>query len=316
MGRHPTFADGTRIYNLDETSTTTVQRLSKVLAPKRTNVSKITSGERGTLVTTCCIVNTTGQALPPAMVFPRKKFQPHMLHGAPSGLAAASRWMNAEIFVDVMKHFIKHVSASKENPALLIMDNHESHLSLEALDLAKASGVTVLTLHPHTTSKLQPLDVGLNGPFKSYYNAAVDSWLLRNPGQCLTISYIAECVGIAYMKAMTPINIINSFRKTGIFLFDQFIFTEVDFMPSPVTDSSHTLEDIENRQGEKSPSPSLLDNVDPELKDSNEDKDITPPGIVTPEAPSPSIVENNNSQLDSPDGPDSLKQLMCSSKCW
>ncbi|VVD04502.1 unnamed protein product, partial [Leptidea sinapis] len=115
-----------------------------------------------------------------------------------------------------------------------------------------------------------------------------------------------EC-NLKYPTAMTPINIINSFMKTGIFPFDQFIFTEVDFMPSTVTDSSHTLEDIENRQGEKSPSPSLLDNVDPELNDSKEDKDITPLGIVTPKSPSPSIVENNNPQLDSPDGPDSLK---------
>lgn len=239
MERHTSFADGTRLYNLDETSTTTVQRPGKVLARKGTNVAKVTSGERGTLVTTCCIVSAIGQALPPAMVFPRKKFQPHMLQGAPPGtlgLAAATGWMNAEIFVDVMKHFIKHVSASKENPALLIMDNHESHLSIEALELAKSSGVTILTLHPHTTAKLQPLDVGLNGPFKTYYNAAVDSWLLRNPGRPLTIYNIAECVGPAYLKAMTPVNIVNAFKKCGIFPFDDCIFTEADFMPSTVTD--------------------------------------------------------------------------------
>lgn len=171
MLRSPNFCNGTRVYNLAETSTTTVQRPPKVLGPKGKNISKVTNGERGVLVTTCCIVSASGHALPPAMVFPRKKFQTHMLHGAPSGtlgLAASSGWMNAEIFVGVVKHFIQHTSASKDNPALLIMDNHESHLSLEALNLAKASGVTVLTLHPHTTARLQPLDVGLNGPFKTY----------------------------------------------------------------------------------------------------------------------------------------------------
>lgn len=115
LQRHPTFADGSRIYNLDETSTTTVQRPQKVLAQKGRSSCKITSGERGTLVTTCCIVNASGQALPPAIVFPRKNFQQHMLHGAPPGtlgLAASSGWMNADIFTDVMKHFIKHSSAS------------------------------------------------------------------------------------------------------------------------------------------------------------------------------------------------------------
>lgn len=32
-----------------------------------------------------------------------------------------------------------------KNPSLLIMDNHELHLSIEALDLAKENGVTILT---------------------------------------------------------------------------------------------------------------------------------------------------------------------------
>lgn len=300
MERHPSFADGTRVYNLDETSTTTVQRPGKILARKGTNTTKVTSGERGTLVTTCCIVSATGQALPPAMVFPRKKFQPHMIHGAPPGtlgLAAASGWMNAEIFVDVIKHFTKHVSASKENPALLIMDNHESHLSIEALDLAKSSGVTVLTLHPHTTAKLQPLDVGLNGPFKSYYNAAVDSWLMRHPGQPLTIYNIAECVGSAYMKSMTPINIVNAFKKTGIFPFDDCIFTEVDFMPSTVTDRPQVVQEIDDQREKCSTSPSLLENVG----STSQDNDIRPAIIEVPDLiASLSAPEDVDLQLDLP----------------
>lgn len=266
MERYPGFGNGTRLYNLDETSTTTVQRPQKVLAPKRSNVCKVTSGERGVLVTTCCIVSASGQALPPAMVFPRKNFKSHMLHDAPPGtlgLAASTGWMNAEIFVEVMQHFVKHTCASKQNPALLILDNHESHLSLEALDLAKSSGVTILTVPPHTTAKLQPLDVGLNGPFKTYYNAAVDSWLLQNPGQTLTIYHIAKCVGEAYLKAMTPINITNAFKKCGIFPYDNSVFTEEDFLPSSVTDrpepdkENNSTTDIEDEINEPI-SPSIL----------------------------------------------------------
>lgn len=237
--RFPQFGDGTRVYNLDETSTSTVQRPGKVIAQKGQNISKVTSGERGILVTTCCIVNATGHALPPVMVFPRKKYVPHMISGAPTGtlgLATKTGWMNSDLFIDVMKHFVKFTASSKDNPSLLIMDNHESHLSLGALDIAKESGVTILTLHPHTTSKLQPLDVGLNGPFKTYYNAAVDSWLLRNPGRSCSIYNVAECVGTAYLKAMTPINITQAFKKCGIFPFNCDIFSEVDFLPSNVTD--------------------------------------------------------------------------------
>lgn len=129
---------------MDETSTTAVQRPGKVIAQKGKNIAKITSGERGILVTTCCIVNATGHALPPVMIFPRKKFLPHMIRGAPAGtlgLASKTGWMNSELFVETIKHFVKFTASSKDNPSLLIMDNHESHLSIEALDIAKNSGV-------------------------------------------------------------------------------------------------------------------------------------------------------------------------------
>lgn len=64
MRRSPVFADGSRIYNLDETSTTTVQRPKKILAQKGSRqLNRVTSGERGALVTTCCIVNALGRYL-------------------------------------------------------------------------------------------------------------------------------------------------------------------------------------------------------------------------------------------------------------
>ncbi|KAJ8913088.1 hypothetical protein NQ315_006589 [Exocentrus adspersus] len=71
-----------------------------------------------------------------------------------------------ECFVQVIKHFIKHTNALKENPALLIMDNHESHLSIEVINLCKDNGITILTIPPHCTNKLQPLDVGVLKPFQ------------------------------------------------------------------------------------------------------------------------------------------------------
>lgn len=238
--RNPAFANGTRIFNLDETSTTTVQKPQKVVAPKgRKCIGKVTSGERGTLVTTCCIIGASGIVLPPVMVFPRKHFKEHMIKNTPSGtlgLATPTGWMNSTIFPEVIKHFIKHSYASKENPCILIMDNHESHLCLEALDLAKNAGVHILTLHPHTSAKLQPLDVGIYGPFKIFYNAAIDSWLMRHPGKPITIYDLGEVIGIAFQKAMTPVNISKAFKKCGIYPFDKFIFTEEDFLPSSVTD--------------------------------------------------------------------------------
>lgn len=64
MGRDKIFCDDTRIFNLDETGTVTVQKSAKALVTKGVKqVSKVTSGEKGTLVT-CVIVSAAGNHLP------------------------------------------------------------------------------------------------------------------------------------------------------------------------------------------------------------------------------------------------------------
>lgn len=240
------FSNGSRVYNLDETSTTTVQNPRKIIAGKGIKqVNKCTSGERGQNVTTCCVINALGTALPPVMVFPRKNFKTHMINGAPLGtlgLATTSGWMCSEIFPQVLDHFIKFTLSSKENPTLLIMDNHQSHISLATVDNARENGVTILTLPPHCSHRLQPLDVAVFSSFKAYYNAAIDSWLLHHAGTPMTIYQIAECVGTAFDRSMTPSNIKSGFKKSGIFPLDKNVFNESDFMSSAVTDRPTTDE--------------------------------------------------------------------------
>jgi len=116
-----------------------------------------------------------GQALPPVYIFPRVHYKPHMLKGAPNGSlgpACQSGWMNAELFVEAFTHFLKHMNASASKPAVLVMDNHIRHLSVETVNLARENGVTIVTFPPHCSHRLQPLDVSVYGPFKSYYNSA------------------------------------------------------------------------------------------------------------------------------------------------
>src|SRR5690606_38940393 len=80
--RTPSFSSNVRIYNLDETGTSTVQTPQRVLAERGIRqLNKVTSGERGVLVSTCCIISAAGATVPPVMVFPRVHFKEHMLNG-------------------------------------------------------------------------------------------------------------------------------------------------------------------------------------------------------------------------------------------
>jgi len=227
------------IYNVDESGLVTVQKPVKVIANKGTRqVGRMTSAERGTLVTICCAVNAIGNAVPPLFVFPRVNFKSHMLTGAPVGsvgVANVSGWMTADNFLEWMKHFFQHTKCSLEHPVLLLLDNHESHVSVACLDLAKENGITLLTFPPHCSHKLQPLDRSVFGPLKKFYNASCDSWLMSNP-RPMTIYDISSIVSLPYSQAFTQKNIKAGFAVVGIEPYSRNVFHDDEFLGSAVTD--------------------------------------------------------------------------------
>lgn len=116
------------------------------------------------------------------------------------------------------------------------MDNHDSHISLSAINLAREAGIVLLTIPPHTSHKTQPLDRTVFGPYKTYFNKAANEWMLANPGKPITIYNIAQIVGKAYPQAFGQQNIIKGFEVTGIHPLNENIFTDDEFLSSFVTD--------------------------------------------------------------------------------
>ena len=161
-----------------------------------------------------------------------------------------------------------------EKPVLLLMDNHESYVNISIIELAKRSGIILMTFHPHTTHKMQPLDRGVFGPFKMFYNNAMNNWMISpgNAGKPVTIYDISYLVGQAYPRAFVPNNIVNSFKCTGFFPFNENIFTEIDFLPATVTDrpivDTETCVSNDSNEVETTPGnlPSTLEIVSPEIK--------------------------------------------------
>lgn len=236
------------IWNIDETGLTTVHKPPKVLADKKARqVGQVTSAERGVLCTMVGCVSASGAAIPPMLIFPRVNFKPHMLTGAPPGtigVANPSGWISAELFVTWLKHFIEHTHPTVDKPVILLMDNHDSHLSIAAIDFAKESGVVFLTFPPHCSHKLQPLDISVYGSLKRYFNDATNSWHLEHPGNTVSIYQIAGLLGKAFPLAMTMSNIMSGFRKPGIAPFDRHAFADDEFLGSYVTDRPNPEETL------------------------------------------------------------------------
>ena len=234
--------DASTVYNCDESGMKTVQQqMSKVLAAKgRRQVGSLTSAERGKNVTVVCAVNACGNYIPPFFIFPRKRMNPMFMDRAPPmsvGNAQENGWMTMQLFRQYLEHFVKFAHPTREKPVLLILDGHCSHTkSIEVLDYATEQGVVMLSLPPHTTHRLQPLDVAFFKPLQTYYDQFIARWLRQHPGRTFTEYQVGEAFTEAYGKAATVAIASHGFEKCGIWPYNRDIFGEHDFAPSVTTD--------------------------------------------------------------------------------
>ena len=184
-----------------------------------------------------------GNLVPPMFIYPRVHFKNHMLTGAPTvSIAGAppTGWSNQRLFGDYLQHFFACERPCKEDLVLLILDNFESHLLIPAINMAKENGILLLTLPPHTSRKLEPLDCTVFGPYKTYYNACLNDWILSNPGKPVAMYSVAGIIGKIFSKEFTKHSIEKSFHVTGIYPLNASIFGEDEFLSSYVTDRPYS----------------------------------------------------------------------------
>lgn len=91
--------------------------------------------------------------------------------------------MTEECFMKALKHFVIHVKPSQINPALILMDNHSSHVNLSVIQFARENLIIIVTFSPHCSHKLQSLDVTVYSSLKTRYQIAMNEWMLSNPGK-------------------------------------------------------------------------------------------------------------------------------------
>ncbi|XP_012549673.2 uncharacterized protein LOC105842267 [Bombyx mori] len=230
-----------RIYNMDETGISTVpKKTPKVISLKgKKNVNKIVSGERGQTITAVCCVSATGNYVPPPFIFPRKRMKGELMDGAPTGsigMTSDSGFINTDLYLEWLHHFKDYTSPTVDNPVLLIIDNHSSHISLQGTLYCRQHNIIVLTLPPHSSHKLQPLDRAIYSPLKSQYAIKADKWMAQHPGRSINQYQVTLIFNRAFLKIATVGNAASAFRVTGIYPFNNDLFTEADFAPSSVTD--------------------------------------------------------------------------------
>ncbi|XP_039278688.1 uncharacterized protein LOC120350209 [Nilaparvata lugens] len=234
-----------RIYNMDETGISTVQKPGQILGPKgQKQVGGAISWERGRNITVICCFSASGTYVPPMIIYPRKRMSPLLERGGPVGAlyrCSHNGWSNEDLFHEWLEHFKKFCKPTAEDPVLLLLDNHGSHISLNTYNYCRLNHIHIVSIPPHTSHKIQPLDVSFYGPLKKSFNNECDKFMRANSYQKITPYDIAYIFNKAYMSVATLEKGVSGFKTTGIYplnpkKFDDNEFTAVQHRDTQLVD--------------------------------------------------------------------------------
>ena len=133
-------------------------------------------------------------------------------------------WMTRWLFGSWISHFIECLKRGPgidlNNHHVLILDGHNSHVTLEVVRISMELGLDIVSLPSHTNHALQPLDVSCFKPFKTAFRKIRDKWSLTSKTKPIDKRTLCEWTSQALKAALMPKNIISRFRATGIWPLD------------------------------------------------------------------------------------------------
>ena len=118
----------------------------------------------------------------------------------------------------------------------MILDGHGSHETLGIIERAIAENIVMISLPPHCTHALQPLDRTVFGPLKSAYNGECSDFLVDHPLHVINKWTFSTLFRKSWEKALSVENITSGFRACGIYPFNAGAVPQSAYGPSKTTD--------------------------------------------------------------------------------
>ena len=161
--------------------------------------------------------------------------------------ASPKGWTNEELGLSWLKKIFEAPTRSKagNSKRLLIVDGHSSHLNMKFIDYCDTHAIILAILPPHSTHRLQPLDVAVFSPLANAYSKQIDDHIQSSHGfSRITKRVFWSLFRSAWHAALTTSNIYAGFSATGIWPLDSAkILRQLEiFTPSP------PLSDVENHR--------------------------------------------------------------------
>ena len=140
--------------------------------------SAVTSGKSSTN-TVLGRGNASGFAVPPYFIFKGNRMMNYLINGATPGAAGTvseTGWSNTKVLKRYLSdHFLHFIPGRYDDPVLLLLDGHKSHVAVDIIEWAQERNIIL-----HTSHILQPLDVGCYGPLQRTYDNECHKTMRQN----------------------------------------------------------------------------------------------------------------------------------------
>ena len=206
------------------------------------------------LIATICADCTS---LPPVLIYPSQSgdLQESLLQDYDPGdgtyfAASESGWTSNEIalkwLVRLFDPHSKHKARHGRDPRLLFVDGHGSHINMEFINECDKRNIFVCAYPPHSTHRLQALDVSLFSQLSTYYSQRLDDWMMAGRGFAqIDRHHFYKLFKPAYDQAFSEANIRSAFRKTGILPLDPEVVLRT-LSTKPAASSTTTTSNLDS----------------------------------------------------------------------
>lgn len=220
------------IYNMDEKGFLIgVLQKTKRVWSKSTEIRG--AGQDGnrewiTIMATICM---DGSSLPPTVIYQSdsgnlqdawlEDFSSENVFFTTSPNGWTSNSLAISWLTEVFDRHTKSKAGQGRDWRLLLLDGHGSHMTMEFLEWCSLHRILVAIYPPHSTHRLQPLDVSIFNPLAHYYSEELNKWIHDTQGTSkLGKAHFFSLFWPAFQKAFTIKNIASAWRKTGLLPFD------------------------------------------------------------------------------------------------
>jgi hypothetical protein len=125
-------------------------------------------------------------------------------------------WTDNETGLEWIRHFEKHTAGRKTGVyRMLVIDGHESHVSVEFDRFCKDHNIITISMPPHSSHLLQPLDVGCFSPLKRAYSRQIEVLMKSHVNHVTKLEFFIA-FKTAFYSVFTEDNVKAGFRGAGL----------------------------------------------------------------------------------------------------